>query len=51
MYEFLVQNSIFVVLIIALMIWFGLATFLLFLDRKLIKLEERVENLSENIEK
>lgn len=46
MYDFLVQNSIYVVLTIALMIWLGISTFLLFLDNKLKSIETQIENLN-----
>lgn len=46
MYDFLVQNSIYVVLTIALMIWLGIATFLLFLDNKLKSIENQIDNLN-----
>ena len=48
MYDFLVNNSIFVVLIISLMIWFGISFFLFFIDNKISKLEKMVNNLDDN---
>lgn len=48
MYDFLVNNSIFVVLIISLMIWLGISFFLFFIDNKLSKLEKMVNNLDDN---
>ena len=39
MYEFLEQNAIYVVLIIVLMIWTGLFSYLLKIDRQLKKIE------------
>ncbi len=52
MYDFLVSNSIFVVLIIALIIWFGISLFLLVIDKKISKLEALInknEELKNNI--
>lgn len=46
MEEFLHKNSIYLVLGIALMIWFGLAIYLFMIDRKVTKLEKNVEYLS-----
>lgn len=48
MYDFLVNNSIFVVLIISLMIWFGISIFLFTVDNKLSKLEKMVNHLEDN---
>lgn len=48
MYDFLVNNSIFVVLIISLMIWFGISIFLFTVDNKLSKLEKMVSNFEDN---
>ncbi|MFY8162062.1 MAG: CcmD family protein [Candidatus Kapaibacteriota bacterium] len=48
MYDFLVNNSIFVVLIISLMIWFGISIFLFTVDNKLSKLEKMVNNFEDN---
>jgi len=41
MYEFLEQNSLYVVLLIVLMIWTGLFFYLLRIDRRVTKLEEK----------
>ncbi len=53
MYGFLVENSIYVVLIIVLIIWSGISFFLVSLDNKVTKLEKRVidNKLSSNLEK
>lgn len=40
MYEFLEQNSLYVVLIIVLMIWTGLFLYLWRIDKRVSKLEE-----------
>ncbi len=42
MYSFLVQNSIYVVLIIVLIIWGGISFVLLSLDKKVTNLEKKV---------
>jgi CcmD family protein len=39
MYEFLEQNSIYVVMLIVLMIWAGLFAYLVRIDRKIKELE------------
>jgi CcmD family protein len=39
MYEFLEQNSLYVVLIIVLMIWGGVFSYLVSLDRQIRKLQ------------
>ncbi len=39
MYEFLEQNSIYVVMLIVLMIWAGLFVYLFRIDRKIKELE------------
>lgn len=49
MQEFLENNSLYVVLGIVLMIWTGIVAFLFTVDRKLKKLELRLN--SESIEK
>ncbi|HYQ86724.1 MAG: CcmD family protein [Ignavibacteria bacterium] len=41
MYDFLTQNSLYVVLIIAVICWTGIFLYLLRLDRKLSALEHR----------
>lgn len=41
MYDFLAQNSLYVVLIIVLMIWAGLFLYLLRVDRRVSKLEKQ----------
>lgn len=42
--EFLQNNSIYVVLVIALIIWFGLFVYIKNVDSKLTKLEKHLEN-------
>lgn len=51
MYSFLVQNSIYVVLIIVLIIWGGISFVLLSLDRKVTNLEKKVIVNSDNVKK
>ena len=48
MYEFLQNNAIFVVLMIVVVIWFGIAYYLLYLDRKVNRLEKNIEEVKEN---
>lgn len=48
MLEFLVQHSIFVVLIIALVVWTGVFWYLFRLDRKLSELERIVAEKEKN---
>lgn len=45
MIDFLVQNSVYVVLIIATMIWLGIGSFLSVIDKKISKLE-KITNLN-----
>lgn len=47
MYEFLVSNSIFVVLIISLIIWIGISFFLFMIDNKISKLEDIINKNKE----
>lgn len=47
MTEFLTNNSIYIVLIITLIIWFGLALLIFNLDRKVNKLENSFNNINE----
>lgn len=42
-YQFLEMNSIYIVLIIVLIVWLGIFSFLYSLDKKVKKLEERIE--------
>lgn len=49
MYQFLVQNTLYVVLIIVLIIWFGIASYIFKMERKLKKIENIIEN--ENLSK
>ena len=48
MYEFFQNNAIYVVLLIVIVIWFGIAYYLLYLDRKVSKLEKNIEIAKEN---
>ncbi|MFH1050780.1 MAG: CcmD family protein [bacterium] len=49
MTEFLTDNSIYLVLIISLIIWLGLAYVMFSLDRKITRLEKNITNInSEN---
>ncbi len=41
MYDFLVQNPLYVVLVVSLAVWAGIYVFLFRLDRKVRRLEER----------
>ncbi len=43
MYQFLVENTVYVVMTIVLIIWFGLAFYLFKIDRKLKKIEKIIE--------
>lgn len=43
MYQFLVNNTVYVVLTIVLIIWFGLAFYLFKIDKKLKKIEKIIE--------
>lgn len=45
MEQFLVDNSLYVVLAVVLIIWFGIGAFLMFINGKLTKLEKETENL------
>jgi CcmD family protein len=47
LFEFLNQNALFVVLIIALVVWFGIYLYLFRIDGKLTKLEKRNLNQKE----
>jgi CcmD family protein len=46
MYEFLENNSIYVVLIVVLIIWAGISIFLFATESKLNKLEKKIEKLN-----
>lgn len=46
MYEFLENNSIYVVLIVVLIIWSGISIFLFATESKLNKLEKKIEELN-----
>lgn len=41
LFQYLEQNSIYIVLLISLIIWLGIFVFIFKLDRKVKKLEER----------
>lgn len=43
LYEFLDKNSIYIVLFIVLVVWFGIFTFLWNTDKRLKKIEEELE--------
>lgn len=40
--KFLEQNSIYIVLIIVLIVWFGVFSFMYKIDRKVKKIEEKI---------
>jgi hypothetical protein len=42
-HQFLVENSIYVVLLVVLIIWLGITTFLFIVEKKLSKLEQDFE--------
>ncbi len=44
MYQFLVENTLFVVLIIVLIIWFGIAFYIFIMERNLKKIERIIES-------
>ncbi len=46
MYEFLENNSIYVVLIVVLIIWTGISVFLFVTENKMNKLEKKIEELN-----
>lgn len=48
MLEFFIQNSIYVVLVIVLIIWSGIFVYLLRLDRKLTELEKALAEKEQN---
>jgi CcmD family protein len=43
MYEFLSQNQLYVVLIVTLLVWLGIVVYLVRLDKKIGKLEQRLK--------
>lgn len=43
MHQFLVENSIYVVLLVVLIIWLGITAFLFIVEKKLSKLEQDLE--------
>ena len=43
MEEFLHKNSMYIVLGIALIIWFGIVLYLFYIDRKITKLENEIK--------
>lgn len=47
MYNFLQNNSLYVVLIIVLIIWFGISLFLFLSEKKLSRIEKKLDNLIE----
>ncbi len=48
MEEFLHKNSMYIVLGIALIIWFGIVLYLFYIDRKITKLENEIKINKEN---
>jgi len=44
LYNFLEQNSLYVVLIITLLIWIGIFSYIYKIDRKITRLEKEKEN-------
>jgi CcmD family protein len=44
MYQFLVENTLYVVLIIVLIIWFGIAFYIFRMERNLKRIEKIIEN-------
>ncbi len=42
LYEFLEKNSLYIVMIIVLLVWIGIFSFAFKLDKKVKKLEERI---------
>jgi CcmD family protein len=42
-HQFLVENSIYVVLLVVLIIWLGITAFLFIVEKKLTKLEQDLE--------
>lgn len=44
MEQFLTDNSIYVVLAIVLIIWFGIGAFLMNIERKISKMEKNMDN-------
>lgn len=51
MIEFLKDNSMYVVFIITFVIWFGIAIYILLIDKKISKLEKEVEFINANKDK
>lgn len=43
MYEFLVQNQQYIVLLVTLLVWIGIVWYLVRLDNKVDKLEKRIK--------
>ncbi len=50
MIDFLKDNSIYVVFIITLVIWFGISIYVLLIDKKINKIEMEMEILKANKE-
>lgn len=42
-YQFLEQNSLYIVMIIVLLVWFGIFAFAYKLEKKVKKLEEKID--------
>lgn len=49
LYNFLDQNSLYIVMIIVLLVWLGIFTFTYKLDKKVKKLEERMNQWNQDI--
>lgn len=43
MHQFLVENSIYVVLLVVLIIWLGITSFLFIVEKKITRLERELE--------
>lgn len=43
MYEFFNQNQMYVVLVVTLLIWFGIIWYLVRIDKKIKKIEKRLQ--------
>lgn len=50
MVDFLIKNQLYVVLIIALIIWIGLLYYLFYLDKKVTSLEKKTNIISNKSE-
>lgn len=50
MEEFLTHNQLFIVLIVALIVWLGLIIYLFNIDKKIAIIERKIQNMSNNNE-